>query len=145
MLAVHFGAGNIGRGFIGLLLSQANYETIFVDVNGAMVDEINQKQEYNVVLAAENSQTVTVKNVSAINSIANPEKVIEAISKADLVTTAVGPNILAIISELIAKGLSARAKTNKQPLNLIACENMVGGSALLKEKIYNHISGDEHA
>lgn len=145
MLAVHFGAGNIGRGFIGLLLSQANYETIFVDVNGAMVDEINQKQEYNVVLAAENSQTVTVKNVSAINSIANPEKVIEAISKADLVTTAVGPNILAIISELIAKGLSARAKTNKQPLNLIACENMVGGSALLKEKVYNHISADEHA
>ncbi|WP_042143479.1 mannitol-1-phosphate 5-dehydrogenase [Paucisalibacillus sp. EB02] len=145
MLAVHFGAGNIGRGFIGLLLSQANYETIFVDVNAAIVDEINHKREYNVVLAAEDSQIVTVKNVSAINSVANPEKVVEAISKADLITTAVGPNILAIISELIAKGLSERAKTNKKPLNLIACENMVGGSTLLKEKIYGHISNEEHS
>jgi mannitol-1-phosphate 5-dehydrogenase len=144
MLAVHFGAGNIGRGFIGLLLTQANYETIFVDVNAAIVDEINKRGEYKVVLAEEKSDTVMVKNVSAINSIADPEKVVEAISKADIITTAVGPNILAIISELIAKGLSERAKVNKQALNLIACENMVGGSSLLKEKVYSHISDDEH-
>ncbi|RDW20612.1 mannitol-1-phosphate 5-dehydrogenase [Oceanobacillus chungangensis] len=145
MLAVHFGAGNIGRGFIGLLLNQANYHTTFVDVNAATVEEINKKQQYNVVLAAEESETVTVKNVSAINSIADPDKVIEAIREADLITTAVGPNILAIISELIAKGLSERAKTNKKPLNLIACENMVGGSDLLKEKVYSHITEAEHA
>ncbi len=143
MLAVHFGAGNIGRGFIGLLLTQANYETIFVDVNTEIVDEINKKGKYNVVLAEENSSTVTVSNVSAINSVTNPKKVMEAICKADIVTTAVGPNILTIISELIAKGLSERAKTTKQPLNLIACENMVGGSSLLKEKIYGHISDEE--
>ncbi len=143
MLAVHFGAGNIGRGFIGLLLTQANYETIFVDVNTEIVDEINKKGKYNVVLAEENSSTVTVSNVSAINSVTNPKKVVEAICKADIVTTAVGPNILTIISELIAKGLSERAKTTKQPLNLIACENMVGGSSLLKEKIYGHISDEE--
>lgn len=143
MLAVHFGAGNIGRGFIGLLLSQANYHTVFVDVNAAIVDEINEKQEYNVVLAEEDSKTVTVKNVSAINSVANPEKVIEAISKANLITTAVGPNILAIISELIAKGLQERVKTNREPLNIIACENMVGGSTSLKEKVYSHIAPDD--
>ncbi|RDW22177.1 mannitol-1-phosphate 5-dehydrogenase [Oceanobacillus arenosus] len=145
MLAVHFGAGNIGRGFIGLLLNQANYHTTFVDVNASVVEEINDKQQYNVVLAAEESETVTVKNVSAINSITDPDKVIAAICEADLITTAVGPNILAIISKLLAKGLSERAKTNKKPLNLIACENMVGGSDLLKEKVYSHITEAEHA
>lgn len=145
MLAVHFGAGNIGRGFIGLLLDQANYHTTFVDVNATIVKEINEKQQYNVVLAAEESETVTVKNVSAINSITEPDKVILAICEADLITTAVGPNILAVISELIAKGLSERAKTNKKPLNLIACENMVGGTDLLKEKIYKNIAESEHA
>ncbi|MFB4475033.1 mannitol-1-phosphate 5-dehydrogenase, partial [Oceanobacillus caeni] len=125
MLAVHFGAGNIGRGFIGALLYQANYHTTFVDVNETIINEINRKQEYNVVLASEDSETLTVKNISGINSVANPDQVVEAITKADIITTAVGPNILAIISELIAKGLRERAKTNPKELNLIACENMI--------------------
>lgn len=143
MLAVHFGAGNIGRGFIGLLLNQANYQVTFVDVNTRLVEAINKRQQYDVVLASEESETMTVKNVSAINSATDPEKVIAAIGKADLITTAVGPNILSVLSKLIAKGLSERIKTNKKPLNLIACENMLGGSTLLKEKIYSHITKAE--
>lgn len=143
MLAVHFGAGNIGRGFIGALLYQADYHTTFVDVNEGIINEINEKQQYNVVLAAEESETLTVKNVSGINSITDPGKVIEAIGKADLITTAVGPNILAIIAKLIAEGLQKRIKTNDKALNIIACENMVGGSALLKEHIYKQVTADE--
>jgi mannitol-1-phosphate 5-dehydrogenase len=145
MLAVHFGAGNIGRGFIGALLYQANYHTTFVDVNETIINEINQKQEYNVVLASEDSETLTVKNISGINSVTDPDQVVEAITKADIITTAVGPNILGIISELIAKGLRERAKTNSSKLNLIACENMIGGSSLLKEKVFEHISEEEKA
>ncbi|ASK62514.1 mannitol-1-phosphate 5-dehydrogenase [Virgibacillus phasianinus] len=143
MLAVHFGAGNIGRGFIGSLLYQANYHTTFVDVNDAVIQELNEKQQYNVVLASENSETLTVKNVSGINSITDPDKVVEAIVNADIITTAVGPNILAVISELIAKGLQARMKSNQHPLNIIACENMIGGSSLLKEKVAEHLTEEE--
>lgn len=143
MLAVHFGAGNIGRGFIGLLLNQAGYHTTFVDVNETIINEINEKKEYQVILASENKETVTVTDISGINSVTSPEQVIEAIAKADLITTAVGPNILKIISELIAKGLSERAKSNSEPLNLIACENMIGGSTLLKESVYQHITDEE--
>lgn len=143
MQAVHFGAGNIGRGFIGALLYQANYHTTFVDVNEAVIQELNKKQQYNVVLAAENSETLTVKNVSGINSMNHPDQVIEAIVQADIVTTAVGPHILPMIAELIAKGLRERFHTNKQPLNIIACENMVGGSTLLKEKVMEHVTNAE--
>ncbi|OMP66474.1 mannitol-1-phosphate 5-dehydrogenase [Domibacillus epiphyticus] len=139
MLAVHFGAGNIGRGFIGSLLYQSGFETCFVDVNNELVDLINEKGEYRVVLADQSHEELLVKNVRAINSAADADKVIDAIAKADLVTAAVGPNILPLISGLIAEGLKKRTS----PVNVIACENMVGGSTLLKEKVYEKVTEEE--
>lgn len=143
MLAVHFGAGNIGRGFIGSLLYQSGYQTCFVDVNSEIVDLINQKQEYRVVLADHSKDELIIKNVRAINSRKNPDKVIDAIAKAELVTTAVGPNILPHIAGIIAEGLRKRIQTTDQPLNIIACENMIGGSTLLKEKVYEKMNKEE--
>lgn len=143
MLAVHFGAGNIGRGFIGNLLYHSGYETCFVDVNDEMVQLLNERQEYRVVLAEPTQEETIIKNVRAINSATNPEDVISAIAKADLVTTAIGPNILPFIAELVAEGLRSRLKTNDKPLNVIACENMIGGSSLLKEKVYEKLSEEE--
>jgi mannitol-1-phosphate 5-dehydrogenase len=143
MLAVHFGAGNIGRGFIGSLLYQSGFETCFVDVNSEIVDLLNEKQEYRVVLADHSQEELLIKNVRAINSQNDPDKVIAAIAKADLVTAAVGPNILPHISGLIVEGLRKRIQTTDKPLNIIACENMIGGSTLLKEKVYEKISEEE--
>lgn len=143
MLAVHFGAGNIGRGFIGSLLSAAGYQVCFVDVNTEVVQLLNEKQEYRVVLASENTEEIVVKDVRAINSVSNPEAVIEAITNADLITTAVGPNILKIISNLIASGLKKRVALDRKPLNIIACENMIGGSEFLKENIYEKLNAEE--
>ncbi|WP_010096250.1 mannitol-1-phosphate 5-dehydrogenase [Ornithinibacillus scapharcae] len=143
MLAVHFGAGNIGRGFIGNLLYHSGYETCFVDVNDEMVELLNERQEYRVVLAEPNQGETIIKNVRAINSATNPEDVISAIAEADLVTTAIGPNILPFIAELVTEGLRSRLNTSDKPLNVIACENMIGGSSLLKEKVYEKLSEEE--
>lgn len=143
MLAVHFGAGNIGRGFIGKLLSEAGYQVCFADVNTEIVDLLNQRKEYRVVLASERQEEAIVKNVLAINSAAGPEEVINKIAEADLVTTAVGPNILPIIADVLAKGLRKRIQSSKKPLNIIACENMIGGTAFLKEKVYEKLSEEE--
>jgi mannitol-1-phosphate 5-dehydrogenase len=145
MLAVHFGAGNIGRGFIGNLLYHSGYETCFVDVNSEIVNLLNEKKEYRVVLAEPTQEEMVIKNVSAINSSTNPDRVIEAIAKADLLTTAIGPNILPLIAKLIADGLRKRIEQTDKPLNIIACENMIGGSSLLKEKIYEKLTDEEKA
>ncbi|WP_110954694.1 mannitol-1-phosphate 5-dehydrogenase [Anaerosinus massiliensis] len=139
MLAVHYGAGNIGRGFIGQLLYQAGYEVCFVDVNQELVEEINAKKEYTVMLASEEKTASVVKNVKAIDG-KNEEAVVKAIAEADLVTTAIGPNILKFIAPIIAKGISLRVKQNRKPLNVIACENMIGGSSALKSFVYEHLS-----
>jgi mannitol-1-phosphate 5-dehydrogenase len=143
MLAIHFGAGNIGRGFIGNLLYHSGYETCFVDVNREIVDLLNEKNEYRVVLAEPTQAEVVIKNVRAINSALNPEQVIEAIAEADLVTTAIGPNILPFIADLLADGLRKRMERTDKPLNIIACENMIGGTSFLKEKIYEKLTVDE--
>ena len=46
--AVQFGAGNIGRGFIGALLSQSGYHVVFADVVDKIIDKINEDKTYTV-------------------------------------------------------------------------------------------------
>jgi mannitol-1-phosphate 5-dehydrogenase len=46
--AVHFGAGNIGRGFVGLLLHRAGYQVVFVDVVDELIDALNRTPSYLV-------------------------------------------------------------------------------------------------
>ena len=46
--AIQFGAGNIGRGFIGGLLSNAGYHVVFADVNMTIIDRINADKKYTI-------------------------------------------------------------------------------------------------
>ncbi|EHP3506917.1 TPA: mannitol-1-phosphate 5-dehydrogenase [Vibrio cholerae] len=140
--AVHFGAGNIGRGFIGKLLADADIAVTFADVNEPLVDQLSHQQEYKVKVVGSECKMETVSHVTAVNSAS--EALIERIIKTDLVTTAVGPTVLDIIAKTIAKGLSARfAAGNTQPLNIIACENMVRGTTHLKQQVYQFLTTDE--
>ncbi|HWJ78645.1 MAG TPA: mannitol-1-phosphate 5-dehydrogenase [Niallia sp.] len=143
MNAIHFGAGNIGRGFIGLLLHQSNYAITFIDVNDQVIDEINRVGEYHVFLANEEKNQFIVNNIKGINSKLNPDQVIEQFITADIVTTAIGPNILKFIAPLIADGIKARMKSNPSPINIIACENMIGGSSALKQFVLENLNEEE--
>ncbi|MBY0010871.1 mannitol-1-phosphate 5-dehydrogenase [Paenibacillus typhae] len=145
MKAVHFGAGNIGRGFIGLLLSQAGYEVCFVDVNEAFVSQLKERGEYPVTLASEGQETVIVKKVTALSSVTHAEEVAAAIAEADLVTTAVGVSILKHIAGVVAEGIKRRVAVSDKPLHVIACENAIGGSAQLKELVYAQLDDTARA
>lgn len=143
MQALHFGAGNIGRGFIGKLLSDAGVHVTFADVNEQVINEIAKRHQYPVNVVGEESTTEIVHNVDAINSSSN--EVSDYIAKVDLVTTAVGPQILARIAENMAKGLIARhQQANTAPLNIIACENMVRGTSQFKQEIFKYIPHELH-
>ncbi|MCY9141878.1 mannitol-1-phosphate 5-dehydrogenase, partial [Peribacillus frigoritolerans] len=123
--AVHFGAGNIGRGFIGALFSQSGYHVTFVDIADQIIDQLNDKKQYQVKLATDQQESVTVENVSGLNSLKQEEEIIKAISEATYLTTAIGPNILPHIAPLIAKGLASRVKETEEKLYVIACENQI--------------------
>lgn len=143
MLAIHFGAGNIGRGFIGSLLSQSGYDVVFVDVNDKVVQALQQRGQYEVIIAGETTETQVVRNVSALHSQHQRHEIIDQIARADLVTTAVGPNVLPLISQTIAEGLQKRITVCSQPVHVIACENMIGGSEYLKKYVWEHLSEQE--
>ena len=96
--AIQFGAGNIGRGFIGNILSQNGYEVCFADINKAVIDELNKKHEYVVEVVGENCQEILIKNVYGVMS--NSSDIFEEIKKTNLITTAVGPVVLPIIAKL---------------------------------------------
>ncbi|HEY0208447.1 mannitol-1-phosphate 5-dehydrogenase [Acerihabitans sp.] len=144
MKALHFGAGNIGRGFIGKLLADAGVEVVFADVNQTVLDALNARHGYDVHVVGEQSHVEKVSGVSAVNSTG--ADVVALIADVDLVTTAVGPQILERIAGTVAKGLIARHDAgNTRALNIIACENMVRGTSQLKQHVQKALPEQYHA
>jgi len=134
MKAVHFGAGNIGRGFVGLLLHQGGYELVFSDVAAALVDAINAADEYTVHEVGDGGADTVVTGFRAINSAEDPEGLIAEIADADVVTTAVGPTVLRFVAAPILDALRRR-DAQAAPLQVMACENAIGATDLLRQEI----------
>ena len=64
MKTLHFGAGNIGRGFIGKLLADASHQVTFADVNETLIDQLNHRQEYKVHVVGTDQKLDVVRNVA---------------------------------------------------------------------------------
>jgi mannitol-1-phosphate 5-dehydrogenase len=143
MQALHFGAGNIGKGLIGYLLNKTGYEICFVDVNEGVLESINKTNSYSIELLDNHHTTETVAPVTALNSITEGEKVIQAILEADLITTSVGIVNLSKIAKLLSEGLLKRVKENKTNIDVIANENAINASSTLKREIEKHVSPEE--
>lgn len=134
MKAVHFGAGNIGRGFVGLLLHEGGYELVFSDVAGALVDAINATDSYTVHEAGPGGVDRVVTGYRAVNSAENPDAVADEVATADVVTCAVGPTVLRFIAPAIAAGLGRRDPALPK-LQIMACENAIGATDQLRAEI----------
>ena len=143
MTAVHFGAGNIGRGFIGLALHSAGHRVIFVDVDDSLISSIVATDSYRVIETGSTGIVHTVDNFTGLNSATNTDQVVLAIAEADIVTTAVGPRVLEFVAPLIARGLAAR--TSSTPLAVMACENAIGATDNLKSFVAASASAAEMA
>lgn len=136
---IMYGAGNIGRGFIGQVFSDAGYRVGFVDINKEVIERLNLDGEYpvNVVTSGENTE-LTVKNVYGIDG-ADLEKVSDEIASCELMATAIGVNVLKFIAKPIAEGIKKRAASGAEPLNIIICENLIGADEYLRGLIEKEI------
>lgn len=136
--AVQIGAGNIGRGFIGMLLSQAGYKVTFADVQEDMVKELAAKGGYEVEVVGDKKEVVQVSNVDA--KLSQDPEVINILADADIVTTSVGPLVFKYIVPNIVKAIKTGVDNGRsKPMNIIACENAVRATSMLKALVVDAI------
>lgn len=140
MKAVHFGAGNIGRGFVGLLLHEAGYEVLFADVNEALIEDLRAAESFTVHEVGDGARDHAVTGFRAINSSQKTKELVAEVATAGLVTTAVGPNVLRFVAPAIARGLLERAD-DAPPLGVMACENAINATDLLREHVETALAG----
>lgn len=141
--AVMYGGGNIGRGFIGALLSQSGYEVTFIDVAEPVIQALQQNHAYPIrYVSSDGYEDVWVENVTAVNGN-DQEAAADAIAKCDIMATAVGARILKFIVPNIVCGLRKRWTISKKPLNIIICENLMDANKVLEDMLKAQLTEKE--
>jgi mannitol-1-phosphate 5-dehydrogenase len=143
--AVIFGAGNIGRSFIGNIFSSNGLKVTFVDANEALVKELNLKKEYRIIIKRNNKadEEIQVENIEAVHS-SDTDKIIKSLLESNICATSVGQAALPKVLPVIAESIKIRNQKSKSFLDIIIAENIRNGAdyfrKLLKE---NGLTGDE--
>ena len=143
--AIIFGAGNIGRGFIGQLFSESGYLVNFVDVDQALLAALNRRGRYTIRLVTnESSSDVSVGPVRGLFAD-DRETVAQAVAKAEIGATAVGAGVLKHVAPAVAAGIARRAAQGlTTPLNLIICENLKDAARLFRQMVKNELPPTYH-
>jgi mannitol-1-phosphate 5-dehydrogenase len=140
---LQYGTGNIARSLMGQLFSRAGYEIVFVGRNQTVIDALNRERKYLIQVKDRHlprggiprigTYDIWVENVRAV-SCYDEERVIDEITSADLMATAIGPDALPQIYEIIAASIKKRDK----PLNILICENLRHMSRVVRSGLKNY-------
>jgi len=131
-VAVHFGAGAIGRGFLGQLYSDSGWETVFVDISPELVRALNERGGYTVEIVGPGARPIRVSRCRAVDG-RDVRAVAEELARADLVSTAVGAPALQAVARALAEGVSLRAeRMPDSTLDVLICENLLHAARHLR-------------
>ena len=142
-IIVIFGAGKIGRSFIGQLFSRSGYEVVFLDIDTQLVHDLNQKKEYNVVIKEQQKDTILrVSNVRAI-AVQDKKAVIQEIANSSLMAVSVGKSAFPKILPLIGEGIRERYRLfPDRTIDIIIAENIRSAARIIKPRL-RAILGDD--
>jgi mannitol-1-phosphate 5-dehydrogenase len=136
---VIFGAGKIGRSFIGQLFGCSGYKVVFIDVDPTMITMLNKRGNYRVIIKGDKEEEIIVPNVEAISAF-NKEKVIHAIATAGIMAVSVGKNALEKVIPVIAEGVIQRYNNSTEiPLDIILAENMRSAADFVREELIKRL------
>ena len=125
--ALHFGAGNIGRGFITPILQENGYEVVLVDVDSDLVNKLNTEEKYSVNFIGSNKESIKVSNIKALN-LSDSNEIQALTGNCDLVSTSVGPQYVNSVLHLISN------LDLPQSVNFVAFENKYRASTTAKNE-----------
>jgi len=140
-----FGAGKIGRSFIGQLFSQGGYEVTFVDINRDLIDSLNKNGSYPVVIKSEEGDKILVIDKVKGIYLSDHEKIYQELRDVSYIATAVGNDNLKEIIPIIAEGIKRRLEGEIfNPVDIIIAENLRNASDFFEEQLqkflpYNYI------
>lgn len=128
---IQWGAGNIGRSFIGQLFLRGGYEVTFVDVNEPLVHALNERGGYTVVeVSDEGFREIELTGCQAI--LPRKEALRAAVLTADIVSVSVGKTILPRIAPALCDAILYRHERRpRAPLDLLIAENIHDGKSYM--------------
>lgn len=133
---IQFGAGKIGRSFIGQVFGRAGYEVVFVDIDRQLVDHLNEAGQYRVIIKAKRSdETILVEQVRGL-PLEDADAVISELADASVAALSVGQKGLPATLPLVAKALVLRRQRHGQwPLDIIIAENLRNADQFISNEL----------
>ena len=109
-----------------------------------IIEALNRHHGYTVHILDRDPGEITISGVDGV--ISTSPEFAQRVAQCDLITTAVGPNVLPVIAKSIAEGIRARmAAGNAAPMNVVCCENGLRTTTRLKNEVVKHLSQEEAA
>ncbi len=138
--AVMFGAGNVGRGFLGQLFAESGYQVVFVDIDEPLIAAMRERGAYTIRLVDNrHTEEVCVRPVTGLLS-GDVLAIAEVLAEAPLGATAVGARALPLIAPTVAAGIALRARRGVDAaLNLIICENLKDAASIFRQMVSEHL------
>ena len=141
--AVIIGAGNIGRGFIGQIMSEAGYDVCFIDVSDVVVNALNERREYPLrIVYSGGADEKIIKNVRAVNG-KDSDAAAREIADCDICITCVGAKAIKFIIPNFVRGVKLRYSEGKSPINLLICENLMDADKYIHSLLETELTHEE--
>ena len=130
---VQWGAGNIGRSFVGQIFARNGWEVTFVDVDAKLVQVLSSAGAYRVItVSGDQSETLEVTGIKAIHT-QDTENLSRAVAEADCISFSVGKNILPRVVPGVAELIAKRYRQYPdKPVDILISENVQDGTSLFR-------------
>jgi len=142
---VIWGAGKIGRGFIAELFHAENYQITFVDQSESLINVLNQRGAYHVILA-KGENDISKIQVSGYKAFTTKQtnEIQESINAASIVAIGVFPKFYdEVASQLRENILKRKQKIGSAPLDILLCTNLIHAGPIFKKSLYQNLSNEE--